>query len=215
MATLKNPLLSQISGKLGNLVIYQVNGKTVVRERPQWKTAYKATELQQLHQQKFKEADRILRPLKQMLDFGFGEFVHGNRKGIHLAMSHAMKWAFDGENGSVEIKPESLLVSSGAVATAANLLVERTGGQKVLLQWESQGNFGASRDSDLSWVIVYNPREGLVEEINGRAFRRTQTQELEVSPRINLSGSLVFMSFYRKLAKEAVRFSDSVCVQLV
>ncbi|RIW12179.1 hypothetical protein D0X99_19680 [Algoriphagus lacus] len=214
MATLKHPLLSQLSGKLGNLVIYQLNGKTVLREKPKWKTAYKATPHQKMHQLKFKEVYKILRPLKILLDFGFSEFIGGNRKGIHLAMSHAMKQACYLEGEQVKINFNSLLLSSGPIEGVDQLAVEKPGNKILRLTWESQGNYEPSRESDLTWIVVYNPSQGLVEEFKGKAYRRTQVQEVEVSPRIDFNGLFIYVSFYRNFPKNRVKFSDSVCFQL-
>lgn len=214
MATLKHPLLSQLSGKLGNLVIYQLNGKTVLREKPKWKTTYKATPHQKMHQLKFKEVYKILRPLKILLDFGFSEFIGGNRKGIHLAMSHAMKQACYLEGEQVKINFNSLLLSSGPIEGVDQLAVEKPGNKILRLTWESQGNYEPSRESDLTWIVVYNPSQGLVEEFKGKAYRRTQVQEVEVSPRIDFNGLFIYVSFYRNFPKNRVKFSDSVCFQL-
>jgi hypothetical protein len=54
MARLNHPFLGLISGKLGNQVIFQLNGKMVVFENPLWKKNYQATALQRLYWQKFK-----------------------------------------------------------------------------------------------------------------------------------------------------------------
>lgn len=214
MATLKNPLLSQLSGKLGNLVIYQLNGKTIVREKPKWKTPYKATEHQKMHQRKFKEVYSKLRPLKILLDFGFSEFIEGNKKGIHLAMSHALKQACYFEGEQVKIDYKSLLLSSGQVAGVNKLGTEKLGNNTLRLSWESQENYEPSKESDLTWILVYNPAQGFVEEFKGKAFRRTQVQELEISPRIDFSGLFIYVSFYRIISKNRFKFSDSVCFPL-
>jgi hypothetical protein len=214
MATLKHPLLSQLSGKLGNLVIYQTNGKTVIREKPKWKTAYKATPHQKMHQEKFKEVYRVLMPLKILLNFGFSEFIAGNKKGIHQAMSHAIKHACFVEGKEVKINFSSLLLSSGSVAGVSQLYCEKLGNKTLRLTWESQGNHEPSRETDLTWIVVYNPFQGFAEEYKGKAFRRTQLQEIEISPRIDFSGLFIYVSFYRNFPKNRYKFSESVCIQL-
>lgn len=214
MARLNHPFLGQISGKLGNLVIYQLNGKTVVREKPQWKKSYQPTALQRLYQQKFKLATAALRPLNKVLDTGYGEFVSATRKGFHLALSQTLKSAINENQGNVSVNYESILVSSGFVTPVLKLQTEWIGARQLRLYWESQGNQGNSRESDLSWIVVYNPDQGIAEEFTGEAFRRSQSQIIELAQRIELSGSYLYMSFYRLLPRNKRRFSDSVCIPL-
>lgn len=215
MARLNHPFLGQISGKLGNLVIYQLNGKTIVREKPQWKKSYQPTALQRLYQQKFKLATATLRPLNKLLNTGYGEFVTPTRKGYHLALSQTLTSAINETQGSVSVNFESILISSGVVSPVLNLQTEWIGARQLKLHWESQGNKGNSKDSDLSWIVVYNPDQGIAEEFTGEAFRRSQSQTIELAPRIDLSGSYLYFSFYRLLPRNKRRFSDSVCIPLV
>lgn len=215
MARLTHPFLGQISGKLGNLVIYQLNGKTVVREKPQRKKSYRPSALQRLYQQKFKLATEALRPLNQVLDTGYGEFVSPTKKGFHLALSQTLKFAMY-ENQSVHsVQYESILISSGFVSPVLNLQVIRTGARELSLQWESQRNLGNSKDSDLSWIVLYNPDQKIAEELMGAAFRRNQFQSLTIPSRLNLAGTYLYLSFYRQLSKKKRRFSDSVCIPLM
>jgi hypothetical protein len=214
MARLNHPFLGQLSGKLGNLVIYQLNGKTVVREKPQWKKSYQATALQRLYQQKFKLATAALRPLLKVLDTGYGEYVTSTRKGFHLALSQTLKSAMLETQGTVGVNYESILISSGVVSPVLHLQTSWVGTRELSLHWESQGNQGNAKDSDLSWIVVYNPDQGIVEEFSGGAFRRTQSQTIELAQRIDLAGSYLFMSFYRLLPRNKRRFSDSVCIRL-
>lgn len=215
MARINHPFLGQISGKLGNLVIYQLNGKTVVREKPQWKKNYQPTALQRLYQQKFKLATATLRPLNKVLDIGYGEWVSATRKGFHLALSQTLKSALVETEGNVKVDYEAILISSGVVSRVQNFQKAWVGARQLSLHWESQGNQGNSKDSDLSWIVVYNPHQGVVEKFTGEAFRRSQCQTIELAPRIDLSGSYLYMSFYRLLPRNKRRFSDSVCISLV
>lgn len=214
MARLNHPFLGQLSGKLGNLVIYQLNGKTVVREKPQWKKTYRATALQRLYQQKFKVATAALRPLHKVLDTGYGEFVGPTRKGFHLALSQTLKSAMLENQGTVSVNYESLMISSGHVSPVQHLQTAWAGTRELSLQWKSQGNQENAKESDLSWIVVYNPDQGVAEEFEGGAFRRTQSQTLTLSPRLNLEGTYLYMSFYRLLPRNKRRFSDSVCIPL-
>lgn len=214
MAILNHPFLGRISGKLGNLVIYQLNGTTIVREKPQWKKSYQPSALQLLYQQKFKKATEALRPLGKLLDLGYGEFITPTRKGIHLALSQTLKSAMVETEEEPRVNFEAVLISTGFVSPFENYRLEWLDERKIQLHWDFLGNYGNTRDTDQTWIVLYNPDQGIAEEYQESVFRRSQAQEVLLSPRIDLSGAFMYLSFYRKLRNEKLRFSNSVCVNL-
>lgn len=214
MAILNHPFLGRISGKLGNLVIYQLNGTTIVREKPQWKKSYQPSALQLLYQQKFKKATEALRPLGKLLDLGYGEFITPTRKGIHLALSQTLKSAMVETEEEPRVNFEAVLISTGFVSPFENYRLEWLDEHKIQLHWDFLGNYGNTRDTDQTWIVLYNPDQGIAEEYQESVFRRSQAQEVLLSPRIDLSGAFMYLSFYRKLRNEKLRFSNSVCVNL-
>lgn len=214
MAILNHSVLGKISGKLGNLVIYQLNGKTVVREKPRWKKSYQASSLQRLHQKKFRVATDALRPLGKVLDKGYGEWVTSTRKGFHFALSQTLRQAMIEQQEVFMVNFESVLISSGFVAPAKNPNFQVIGDQNLRITWETQGGLDNSKDSDLSWVVVYYPDLGLLDEFDGAAFRKSQVQEIEISQKIDLHESYLFISFYRKQPKLKRQFSNSVCLKI-
>lgn len=214
MAILNHPFLGRISGKLGNLVIYQLNGTTIVREKPQWKKSYQPSALQLLYQQKFKKATEALRPLGKLLDLGYGELITPTRKGIHLALSQTLKSAMVETEEESRVNFEAVLISTGFVSPFENYRLEWLDERKIQLHWDFLGNYGNTRDTDQTWIVLYNPDQGIVEEYQESVFRRSQAQEVLLSPRIDLSGAFMYLSFYRKLRNEKLRFSNSVCVNL-
>ncbi|WP_332913828.1 DUF6266 family protein [Algoriphagus boritolerans] len=114
----------------------------------------------------------------------------------------------------MSVNYESILISSGVVSPVEQLQIKWLGARQPSLHWESHGNQGNSRESDLSWIVVYNPDQGIAEEFIGEAFRRSQYQTLTLSPRLNLEGTYLYISFYRVLPRNKRRFSDSVCIRL-
>ncbi|MFC3417368.1 DUF6266 family protein [Algoriphagus hitonicola] len=69
-------------GKIGNLVFYSMNGKTVVRTRPSGTHRNKThpSPLQLLQREKLKTINRFLKPLKRVLDFGYQEYLTQRKK---------------------------------------------------------------------------------------------------------------------------------------
>jgi hypothetical protein len=108
MGKIENFVLGSFSGRLGNLVIYQLKGKTVVRKRPGKKENFKSSPLQRYYQDCFVLAQRFLLPIEDQLNIGFGQFSIGGKRGIHMAMSWAIKNAMQNENGTAVLIPEKI-----------------------------------------------------------------------------------------------------------
>lgn len=67
MATLKNGIIGGFSGRLGNVVVYEMFGKTVVRSLPQ-KNQKKATGKRKQYQDDFRYVMKWMQYLKPMID---------------------------------------------------------------------------------------------------------------------------------------------------
>lgn len=214
MATLKNALLSELTGQIGNVVIYKVNGKTVIRRKPERKQPYRPSKLQRFNQLAFKEVQQFLLPLKDVLDFGFGEYMEGMKKGIHLAMSLAMKHAVSGEEDRVILKKTEVRVSSGDLPLPVQINLRRENANQLRIVWDAAGSMGNARVTDYTWVVLYHPDERKVLEIREGSHRVAESQLVPVSGIFRDSGVLVFLAFYRKKSGKKFRFSDSICFEL-
>ncbi len=214
MAILNNALLGELSGQIGNLVVYKVNGKTIIRKKPEWKQAYRPSKLQKFNQLAFKEVQQFLLPLKDVLDFGFGEYLTGMKKGIHLAMSWAMKHAVIGEENQVLLQKTKVRTSRGDLPLPVLINLVRETDQILKISWDSAGSLGTGRETDFTWVLFYHPTERKVLEIREASHRSAEIQRVPVSGIFKDPGVLVFLSFYRKNSGSGFRFSDSVCFEL-
>ncbi len=214
MATLKNALLSGITGQIGNMVIYKVNGKTIIRRKPERKQPYKASKLQRFNQRAFKEVQQFLLPLKDLLDLGFGEYTVGMKKGIHLAMSLAMKHAITGEDDKVILSKTEVKVSHGDLPLPPDIRVVRESEDLLRIDWDSAGSMGKARVTDQTWVVLYHLGEKRVLEIKGGSHREADSQMIPVTGIFKDSGILVFLSFYSKKSGKKFRFSESVCFEI-
>lgn len=212
MANLDIPLLSFLKGKLGSLVVYQVNGKTVVRKRPSKKKAYKPSKHQQFNQIAFREIQKLLMPLKDVLAFGYSAHLSGMQQGIHLAMSHAMKHAVRSEAGKVKLLPSQIQISQGDLPLPESISFEKsidTG--EILITWDQTGNWGTARESDFTWVVTYHIPSGKYREFRSKSYRSKKEQKIKVPKFFMEKGSLIFFSFYRSSWDQKLRFSNSYC----
>ena len=195
-------------------MIYKVNGKTIIRRKPERKQPYKASKLQRFNQRAFKEVQQFLLPLKDLLDLGFGEYTVGMKKGIHLAMSLAMKHAITGEDDKVILSKTEVKVSNGDLPLPPDIRVVRESEDLLRIDWDSAGSMGKARVTDQTWVVLYHLGEKRVLEIKGGSHREADSQMIPVTGIFKDSGILVFLSFYSKKSGKKFRFSESVCFEI-
>ncbi|TDK42051.1 DUF6266 family protein [Algoriphagus formosus] len=212
MANIDVPLLSFLKGKLGSLVIYQVNGKTVVRKKPSKKRVYKPSKHQLFNQMAFREVQRLLMPLKEVLAFGYGPHLIGMQQGVHLAMSYAMKHAVRSEGGKVKLLPAQIQISLGDLPLPESIVFEKsieTG--EISVSWEYVKSWGTARDSDFTWIVAYHIPSGKYREFRAKSFRSKKSQKIKLPTLFMEKGSLFFFSFYRSSWDQKLRFSNSYC----
>jgi hypothetical protein len=214
MAIVKNLLLSGMTGQVGNMVIYKVNGQTIIRRKPERKQPYKASNLQRFNQLAFREVQQFLLPLKDLLEFGFGEYTEGMKKGIHQAMSLAMRHAVTGEDDKVILHKTEVKVSDGDLPLPLDIRLVRESESQLRIDWDSAGSMGNARVTDQSWVVLYHSDEKKVQEIRGGSHRELDSQLVPLNGVFREGGVLVFLSFYRKKSGKKWRFSESICFEL-
>jgi len=89
MATLKNGIMGGLSGRLGNVVVYEMFGKTVVRSLPSVKQK-KATGKRKQYQDDFRYVMKWMQYLKALLDHCW-RVEPPHQKAFKPAFSHNLK----------------------------------------------------------------------------------------------------------------------------
>jgi hypothetical protein len=132
MADSNDAFMGQLSGRIGNLVVYQMYGKTVVRVRPGFRSK-KVTPKLKASQDDFKTVVKVLSPLKHMLRFGFAAQAI-NRSAWNAAASANLNRYRQSANKDIQ---EWLLLSTGTLAQANNWQLAKDDEGKLLLNWEN------------------------------------------------------------------------------
>lgn len=215
MGKLKDQLFSGFSGRIGNLVFYQVNGETLVRRKPGKRTT-PTTTLQNYHQEAFGLVLQFLAPLKRELKIGFGEFEKGAKRGIDRAKSWMLKNAILPTNGIPKVIPEKVKVSAGDLTPAKDCVFTKLEPNRIRIQWEANSWDGSARDSDKAFVVVYDIKQQRVCSILGAVYRKDGGQILDIpwsmgSGNPASSETYLYFSFYAEKSSGTV-FSDSVCL---
>lgn len=212
MGKVTDGLLGGISGKVGNLVFYQVNGETLIRTKPGAATGSNSS-LQTYHQKAFALAQDFLSPLKKEIAIGFGAYKIGTKRGIDRAKSLLLKNAIYPMDGIPVLQPEKVLVSSGDLTEARGALLTMMEPGRFRIEWTVNSWDGSARDGDKTFVVIYDTVEPRVFSIQGARYRKDGFQELEFPWTIVGASSSVYIyfSFYAERTGKT-EFSDSVCV---
>ncbi|MCE7057170.1 DUF6266 family protein [Algoriphagus sp. AGSA1] len=211
MGKVTDSLLSGVTGKVGNLVLYKQKGKTFIKQVARRSTEYKPSKLQLYSNKAFVEVQRFLLPIESVLAVGFERFASGGKRGIHLAMSWALKHAVENEDGIPRLYPGKVKVCDGDLdlSPGLNLVQEGEGGYSI--SWIAEEK-GRARHSDLCWVLVYHPLSKKYQLIDEGVFRKRGKMQFTVSPLIDPLGAYVYLSFYRSKKYKGRSFSESICL---
>ncbi|WP_291856736.1 DUF6266 family protein [Marinilabilia sp.] len=152
MAQFKQGLTGTGKGMIGNLIMYEMFGKTYVRSRP---TSYKDRKsLKQLIQrQKITLTHNLLRHLSPLLRITMKNISTG-RSAYHTAVSINMKEAIDGIFPDQYIHPHKVVFSKGDLTPPTRVNTQRTD-KGIFLEWSTDNNSeGLNSSSDkLIWCM--------------------------------------------------------------
>src|SRR5690554_4694148 len=109
MAILTEGVSGPVTGRVGNLIFYQVKGQNRVRSLPRL-TKRKPTPEQAAQRAKFKLMQDWLKPLKGLIRIGFGRYAPP-KTGHNVAMSYNMKHAIVEDDGGFSINPPAFRFS--------------------------------------------------------------------------------------------------------
>lgn len=160
MAILKHGINGPFSGKVGNVVGYELNGQHVIRSLPTPKKR-KPTELVLINRLRMAAVSQFLAPLKQVIAFGYKHAAPaGSRVGaFQTAQSHLFKNAIAyGEQGIPYINPEAVQLFCGDLQQPHYLEAVREDGD-VRLSWDITSH---QLPEAVLVLVAYNPEHGVV-----------------------------------------------------
>ena len=216
MATLPKSNIILPKGKIGNLVFYELNGKTVVRSRPSQnhKNKHNPSPLQLLQREKLKTINAFLKPIKLALDFGYQEFLTQSKKGIHWAFADINTKGYN-HTREQKIDPSYLRVSKGNLLgpDKPNLAKD---GHAIVINWTDNSLEGKSQPTDETFILCYCPEQEkyIWPELK---FRRSSAQAiLELRPDQTALTWHVYLAFSQvNIKTRKYILSDSVYLGMV
>ncbi len=159
MAVLNNKFLEGLSGSLGNIVIYELNGKTIVRSKPGYFRDKKSPR-HLAQRQKMKLVNDFLRPFIHIYPRTFG-LENTEKSPFYFAKSYNMKFGVKGAYPNLEIDYTKALFSKGSVPLPkeASATIQ---GKDLLVEWgTSDIEFNNNRDMDTLILLMRHKAENL------------------------------------------------------
>ena len=151
MANTVDPLFGHLRGRIGNVVVYRMNGKMVVRSRPSVKRKPATGKLKQ-SQEACGAVMAKMSAVRMLVNFGF-DAVAVNRPAFHAAVSENLN-----RYRPVPDKDQRhwLLLSRGTRAQAAGWSCALSGNH-LQVSWGANQATGAAHDSDRLVVFLVQP----------------------------------------------------------
>lgn len=203
--------LGKASGKLGNLIIYQRNGKVCFRSKPK-KSNVPPSDRQIYQRKAFSQASSFLAPIRYELEFGFSGITGDKSKRYGKAQSLTVKKAIISENGEPVLYPEKIQTSSGDLLPPSQCQIQWEKDNILQLTWRPNSFEGNGTDADQIFYVAYDPVTKQKWSITFGEYRKSGSMVIQFPWPGPLAGRFYhFVSFYRK-KKERIEFSDSVCL---
>lgn len=129
----KGSIFGTLSGKIGNVVVYERNGKQIVRSNPKQRDP--KTPAQLAHRLKFSLANKGLSPLNNVIKIGFKNSEKSYRKLVGEAYHNAII----GEYPNFSMDYSRIQVAEGKVQLPSNIQMSYEEGSNIVgFIWDTQ-----------------------------------------------------------------------------
>jgi hypothetical protein len=189
MAASKDIFPSGFRGRIGNVVVYQALGKTIVRSMPSKKRA-PAKGAQKQTQNDFARVMKILQTMTPFVRIGFHDAAEG-RTAFQTAMSENLRRFME---AAVPENLQWLLVSKGERAGAVELRVQRNE-KMATAKWDAAPESKLSSDDDMVMVLALNTATLACNYNPDAGSRRNGQAKLPLPPALPGEKILFFIAF--------------------
>lgn len=204
MGTLRNGIAGNYSGKIGNLVFYEIKGRQVVRTIG--KMSKPPSEKQLQCYAEMAAVNRFLKPIIEFVNAGFALKARGSNKSpYNLALGHNKKFALQGTKPDVNVNYEKVLVTQGKMWEAINPAVTLSA-EGLNFTWDCPPTLHWPRPTDQVMLLAYLPLLEKAVYVLAGASRVKGTALLSLQPDLLTAHMEVYISFVAENRKE---ISDS------
>lgn len=194
MATLHNGYFGNgWSGKMGNLVFYTLNGKSIVRKIG--KNTKPPTEKQLSNRMEMGLVMALLSSLTEFIRVSFNEVSAGTTKsGYNMAVSYNKKNAVSGVYPDIKIDYEKVMLSQGKLKPASGSQVTLVP-EGLKFDWPYSGNEPWPQENDQLMAVAYFPLLGTAVYLIFGAARKKGTDILPLPADMLGAYMEVYLSF--------------------
>jgi len=207
MAAVREMLGTALTGRLGNLVYYQMNGKTFTRTLPGKRTG-EGTPNQVLQRKRFGEMIKFSKKFKYVLIPQIWNQASSTRHGFQLFMKTNKK-AFGLQGELPDVK--KIQLSIGILQLPGDITLERLADDPSRLKVTWVEGFYSGGMPFWDELLVISCGEGLYSDIHYTGIRRGDLQGIFELPALDVPATHVYL-FFASLDRQ--RYSDSMCMEI-
>lgn len=196
--------LGKPNGKIGDLVFYTLNGKSVCRrigkKGPQ-------SPLQLANCQRMAVTMKLLSPMVKFINFGYGIQAKGTDKNAHnLATAYHKKYALKGVYPNIKVDYSKVIISQGerSQITDVELKIVETGLQ---FNWDPKNKYKSEEYDDQVMIMVCYPKSKKADQYLNAARRSDGAHFIKMDPDALLEPIAVYMSLK---SADGSQISDSM-----
>ena len=168
MATLKNSVLGNFSGKVGGMVIYQNRGKTIIRTKPDIKKNRKPTFNQSVSRARFKILNNWRNHLTGFFAITFRNHIH--ERSAQNAAHHYNAETVIGEYPNYKIDYTKVVISFGDLPGLKEIEMTVDENQMLHITWNKKVENGAKHGDLVALLIGYDESE-FFQDTTAAAYR--------------------------------------------
>lgn len=205
MGSLNNGLFGGFSGRVGNLVGYMLNGKSIVRTIG--KSNKPLTSARKANCEQMTVVNDFLKANLDFIRSGFKLITAGTDKNFYnAAVSYNKKHATQGSYPGISMDYRKALVSMGnlLIADKAEISSNEEG---VEFKWEVPADLPQERRNDRAMLLIYFPDSGTCSYMLSGARRHEGREVLYIPKKLTESHMEAYISF---MNDDGTEISDSV-----
>ena len=202
MGKANDGMFGGVTGKVGNLVGYYLNGKYILRSGP-GKRRKKAKSGERENRKKFGIVQAWLKPICFFVRVGFKNYGTSTG-GYKAAISYTLLNAMAGEYPNQYVDPELVQVSGGDLDFPEVVSMELEAGNTLRFHWSAASENGD--DYDQAMLLAYDEMGKNIVGKETAAMRVTGTDILPLNPGVSGTTYHVYIGF---VAQDRSRQSKS------
>ena len=209
MASFKDSFFSKLSGKIGPITTYVLNGKQVVRKST--KPNDPKTPKQLAHRMKFALVNKGLSPLNRSIKLGHRGDTYAYRRLVGKAYHEAIV----GEYPDFALDYSKIKIAEGKLQLPAEIKMELDDENRAVnFTWEAKiaTSQNLAKANDQINIVAFNVKENIVDSFSGVAIRSDGKASITLPRGWNLEDThfwVYFSSFTLQMNSGSVYVYDS------